>query len=61
MYTPPLSGQRIIRERLRKAQEPLKKYHEPFAQDTEELTGEPNDRTNADAGVEMEPLEAETD
>jgi len=44
----------IQRHAIAKSNKPLNKYNTSLHQDTESLTGEPNDRTAEDIGVERE-------
>lgn len=48
------NSQSIIRSAIRKANEPNMKYNPSFNYHVEELSGEPNDRTGYDCGMEME-------
>jgi hypothetical protein len=44
----------IIAQAINRSNKPLNKYNTALHMDTEELSGEPNDRTGYDVGVEME-------
>lgn len=54
IYKNNLSAQAIIRSALARSNRPLNKYNESMHQSTEEISSEPNDRTSADIGMEME-------
>ncbi len=49
-----LSAQLIIRGAINRSNRPLNKYNESIHQNTEALSGEPNDRTAYDVGTERE-------
>ena len=57
IYKDNLSAQSIIRSAIARSNRPLNKYNESMHQDTEAITGIPNDRTSADVGEE--PLHRE--
>lgn len=54
-YINPRVAQIALKAILR-SNKPLSKYNTAMHMSTEELTGEPSDRTAYDVGTEMEPL-----
>ena len=48
------SAREIIRHAIQRSNKPLNKYNESMHQNTEAITGEPNDRTAYDVGNEPE-------
>lgn len=46
----------IQKRAIERSNRPLNKYNTAMHMDTEELTGEPNDRTSYDVGTEQELL-----
>lgn len=49
-----LSAQSVIRNAVARSNKALNKYNESMHQSTEQLSGESNDRTGYDCGIEME-------
>lgn len=54
IYKNNLSAQSVIRNAIARSNKALNKYNEGMHMNTEELSSEPNDRTSADIGMEMQ-------
>lgn len=54
IYKDNLSAQGIMLRAIQRSNRPLNKYSEAIHQNTEELSGEPNDRNSSDVGMELE-------
>jgi hypothetical protein len=48
------NAKQIIRQAIERSNRPLNKYNTAMHMDTEEMTGQPNDRTAYDVGTEPE-------